>query len=145
METLSPQQYARQRARKLRKTATEAEKILWRKLRNKQFMGYKFLFQHPVFYTTNNRIKFFIADFYCHRLLLIIEVDGGIHEQQKEYDKIRTELLVNKKYKLIRFSNEEVQNNINKVLIDLKKEVNKIIKDDSEKNFLLNQNREELG
>ena len=114
---------ARQLARRLRNNPTEAEKVLWKKLRNKQFMGYKFLFQHPVFYRNNNRLRFFIADFYCHKLRFIIEVDGGIHEIQKEYDQIRTEFLSLKKIKVIRVQNNEVLENVNRVLIHIKDQI----------------------
>ncbi|MCS4434570.1 endonuclease domain-containing protein [Aquiflexum gelatinilyticum] len=58
------------RARELRKNTTPSENSLWTLLRKKQFEGYKFRRQHPV-----NK---FIADFYCHELRLIIELDGGI-------------------------------------------------------------------
>jgi very-short-patch-repair endonuclease len=122
-QELRPQQLARQLARNLRNNLTEAEKKLWEKLRKKQFMGYKFLSQHPIFYRNDAHLKFFIADYYCHDLMLIIEVDGGVHENQKEYDTTRTELLATKNIKVIRFKNEDVLNNINKVLIQIKKEI----------------------
>jgi len=103
---------------------TESEKIFWGKVRAKQFMGYKFLRQHPVFYNYNNRLKFFIADFYCRELKIIIEIDGGIHEQQKDYDLIRSEILENQHdLKIIRYTNREVNINVQKVLIDLRKNI----------------------
>ncbi len=120
---ITTQQIARQLARQLRNNPTEAEKVLWAKLRNKQFMGYKFLFQHPVFYKNNNWLKFFIADFYCHKLRLIIEVDGGVHETQKEYDHARTELLSLKNINVIRIQNIDVMENVNRVLINIKGQI----------------------
>ena len=76
-------------------------------------------------------MKFFIADFYCSQLKLIIEIDGGVHETQKNYDKIRTEILdLQKKIKVIRFKNDEVLYNIENVLFKLRT----IIKHMSHKN-----------
>jgi len=69
------------RARDLRKDLTAAEKAVWKILRENR-LGYKFLCQKP--------IGGFIADFYCSKLLLVIEIDGKIHEQQKEYDHERS-------------------------------------------------------
>lgn len=73
-----------EKATQLRKNMTSAEKMLWERLKNKQVLNYKFRRQHP--------LANFIADFYCHKAKLIIEVDGGIHEtaEQKEYDLGRT-------------------------------------------------------
>ena len=107
-------------ARRLRKNQTNAEKILWQKLRNRNFFELKFTRQHPIYYFKNDKKKFLIADFYCNNLKLIVEVDGRIHEKQKNYDQIREELLESKLYKIIRFKNEEIEDNINGVLIKLK-------------------------
>ena len=65
-------------AKELRKTMTKCERILWNELRNRKLSDCKFRRQHP--------IDIFIADFYCHKKRLVIEVDGEIHKQQKEYD-----------------------------------------------------------
>ena len=111
---------AKSTARRLRKNQTNAEKILWQKLRNRNFAGLKFTRQHPIYYFKNDKKKFLIADFYCNNLKLIVEVDGRIHEKQKNYDQIREELLESKLYKIIRFKNEEIEDNINGVLIKLK-------------------------
>jgi len=117
---MTAKQIATVLSRDLRKRMTNPEKVLWGKLRNKQFMGHKFLRQHPLFYQYYNKTKFFIADFYCKELRIVIEVDGGIHEKQKDYDKIRSEILeIQNNLKIIRFKNEDVINNINKILIDL--------------------------
>ena len=111
---------AKSTARRLRKNQTNAEKILWQKLRNRNFFELKFTRQHPIYYFKNDKKKFLIADFYCNNLKLIVEVDGRIHEKQKNYDQIREELLESKLYKIIRFKNEEIEDNINGVLIKLK-------------------------
>lgn len=75
------------RARLLRRKATEAERILWRHLRNRNFSGYKFRRQHPL-----NR---YILDFYCPAAKLAIELDGGGHNYRAGQirDRTRSELL----------------------------------------------------
>ena len=90
---MTARQLAISLARELRKNQTATESILWQVLRNKQFKNCKFLRQLPLFYTYGYRETFFIADFYCRRLQLIIEIDGGIHDQQSNYDWIRSDLL----------------------------------------------------
>jgi leucyl-tRNA synthetase len=98
-------------ARNLRKNHTTSEKLLWTFLRRKSFHGYKFLRQHPVFYTIiNSRVEFFIADFYCSGLKLIIELDGKIHEKNREYDSERDLKLLNKGIYVLRIKNEELDN-----------------------------------
>jgi leucyl-tRNA synthetase len=78
------------RARQLRKNMTPEEKLLWKNLRNRKFFGLKFLRQHPIVYDTiNNKPLFFVPDFYCAEKRTIIEIDGKIHDFQKEYDKRR--------------------------------------------------------
>jgi very-short-patch-repair endonuclease len=97
-------------AKELRKSMTEAEDILWKHLRNKKLNGLKFRRQHP--------LDIFIADFYCHEKKLVIELDGGIHDilEQKEYDEGRTSELEGKGFKVIRFRNEEIMNDLEDVL-----------------------------
>jgi very-short-patch-repair endonuclease len=85
-------------------------------LRNRQFLAYKFLRQHPIYYKFNNLSRFFIADFYCHELNLVIEIDGKIHENQKEYDQIRTEIINLKKIRVLRFKNDEIYSDTDLVM-----------------------------
>ena len=89
-------------AKVLRRKQTRAEERLWKILRSHKLDGLKFRRQHPI-----NR---FIADFYCHELKLIIEVDGSIHllEEIKEYDNMREEKLKSLGLTVIRFTNEQV-------------------------------------
>ena len=96
-------------AKKLRKNPTQAELILWEHLR-KNKLGVKFRRQHPVYK--------YIVDFYCHKLKLVIEIDGGYHLklEQKEYDKYRTKDLSEFGIKTLRFTNNQVLNNIEFVL-----------------------------
>ena len=98
----------REYAKQLRKNMTPAEKLLWEKLRNRQIANCKFRRQHP--------IDIFIADFYCPKKRLVIELDGEIHKFQKQYDINRTAELKNYEITVIRFSNKEVENNINDVV-----------------------------
>jgi very-short-patch-repair endonuclease len=103
-------------ARNLRKQQTTAEKAFWNKVRSKRFNGLKFRRQHPIEFEYYGEIRHFIADFYCPGLSLIVEIDGGIHERQKGYDKLRTEILSNMTYRVVRFSNKDVLENIEEVI-----------------------------
>jgi very-short-patch-repair endonuclease len=89
-------------AKKLRDNATEAEEKLWLAVKNNQIEGFKFRRQHP--------LSFYIADFYCHALKLVIEIDGGYHltEEQQLLDEERTKNIEFQGLKVIRFTNEEV-------------------------------------
>lgn len=99
-------------ARKNRRSKTEAEKILWKKvLKLKHLDGYKFTRQKP--------IHNFILDFYCSKLSFGIEVDGGSHIEKAEYDKRRTFLLKSLGIDIIRFSNEQVINETDSVRKEL--------------------------
>ncbi len=98
------------RARNLRKNMTPEEKLLWANLRNRRLLGLKFLRQHPIVYETiNYKPLYFIADFYCAEKRLIIEVDGKIHDFQKDYDERRDEILSNAGLKVLRIKNEELE------------------------------------
>jgi very-short-patch-repair endonuclease len=109
--------------RELRKYSTPAEKELWQKLRAHRFMGLKFKRQEPIIFEYDNKKHFFVADFLCLNNKMIIEVDGKIHDYQKEHDIIREDILVTLGYRVVRYKNEEILNNLNKVLIKLKKEI----------------------
>ena len=101
-------QQTEQAARRLRQQLTPAEDQLWSALRGRQLVGLKFRCQHPV--------GRFIVDFYCPSCKLVIEVDGDIHAQQKAYDDARTEQLQSFGYRVLRFTNEEVLNDLQTVL-----------------------------
>ncbi len=98
-------------AKNLRKEMTPAEQKLWQHLRNRRLFELKFRRQHPV--------GRFILDFYCHEYLLIVEVDGGIHELQTERDQLWTKWLQQQGYKVMRFKNEDVIFNIKGVLTEI--------------------------
>ena len=96
-------------ARLLRKNETPAEVFFWNKVRNRQFLNLKFNRQHVIQYAdVMNKKYFFIPDFYCAEKRVIVELDGAIHQDQLEYDQIRTEVLEEMRYHIIRFTNEAV-------------------------------------
>jgi very-short-patch-repair endonuclease len=95
-------------ARLLRKNMTNSEELLWERLKGKQVSGHRFRRQHP--------IDIFIADFYCHEARLVVEVDGDIHSMKSEYDDGRTAEMEKFEIKVIRFTNNEVENNIDAVI-----------------------------
>jgi very-short-patch-repair endonuclease len=97
-----------ERARELRKQPTVAEKTLWQAIRKKQLGGFSYRRQHVIHY--------FIVDFYCPQAKLAIEIDGDIHRFQAEYDKARQEYLTDHSYRMIRFDNHEVLNDLESVL-----------------------------
>jgi very-short-patch-repair endonuclease len=101
-------------ASKLRENLTEAEELLWLALKDNQVEGYKFRRQHP--------IGIYIADFYCHKLKLVIEIDGGYHlsEEQQQLDKERTKFLEFQGLIVIRFSNKKVLLNLPEVINTIK-------------------------
>jgi very-short-patch-repair endonuclease len=98
------------KARQLRQTPTEAEKILWKALRRNQIGGVSFRRQHP--------IGRYVLDFYCPSAGLAIEVDGGQHAagQQKEIDLRRDQWLAANGVRMLRFWNNEVLSNLQGVL-----------------------------
>ena len=69
----------------------------------------------------------FIVDFYCHRLKLIIEIDGGIHKQNISHDQYRERILREMGYHMIRFSNDDVVNSLDRVLQKIVNLANKIM------------------
>jgi very-short-patch-repair endonuclease len=88
------------RARKLRKDLTEAERFAWAKLRDRRFADYKFRRQVP--------LGSYIIDFVCFEKKLIVELDGGQHAEQQHYDAQRTEWLQTQGFRVLRFWNHEV-------------------------------------
>ncbi|MPQ46311.1 DUF559 domain-containing protein [Marinifilum sp. N1E240] len=105
------------RAKELRKTMTESEMIFWEIIRNRRIKGLKFRRQHP--------ISNFIADFYCHELKLVIEIDGEIHntEDNKEYDEGRTAELGYMGITVVRFTNDEIHHSPELVIRKLKEKI----------------------
>ncbi|OGW81765.1 MAG: hypothetical protein A3G33_05635 [Omnitrophica bacterium RIFCSPLOWO2_12_FULL_44_17] len=96
------------KARELRKNMTDSEKMLWKRLRMKQFEGLKFRRQCS--------IENYIVDFACFERKLIIEIDGGQHAEQVLYDSKRDDWLRKQGFCMLRFWNNEVQQNLEGVL-----------------------------
>jgi very-short-patch-repair endonuclease len=109
-------QKATETCRELRKRSTPSEENLWTALRNRKFLGKKFLRQHPLFFEYINTPSFFITDFYCSEHKLAIEIDGKSHEYQKDYDELRTHIINALGINVIRFKNEEIDNDLTDVL-----------------------------
>ncbi len=99
-----------EKARSLRKNATDVEQLLWSLLRDRQLAGHKFRRQHP--------IGDYVADFFCHEANLVVELDGGQHneEKQKQKDIKRTAFLESQGLRVIRFWNNEVLQNTEGVM-----------------------------
>lgn len=98
-------------ARKLRKDQTDAERRLWWNLRNRQLEGWKFRRQVPV--------GEYIADFVCIDAKLIIELDGGQHSEQRQYDEQRTRDLEQAGFAVLRFWNNDVLTNTESVIEEI--------------------------
>ncbi|MEI6269416.1 MAG: endonuclease domain-containing protein [Methylococcaceae bacterium] len=96
------------KARSLRKNQTDAERLLWQKLRNRQLLNVKFRRQFP--------IEPYIADFVCLELKLIIELDGSQHFDQIAYDNKRSDFLKQRGFKIFRFWNNDVFKNTEGVM-----------------------------
>ena len=96
-------------ARELRRNLTDSEKELWEQLRNRKASGYKFLRQHPIIYKADYKgLNYFVADFYCASKKTVIELDGPIHEENKEYDQFRDEEMRMLGLHILRVKNEEL-------------------------------------
>lgn len=107
MKSQIPQYYqstprTEKNAKALRKPLTPAEELFWQMVRNRNLLGLKFRRQHP--------IGPFIADFYCHDLKLVIEIDGDVHELEnvKQYDKEREDHIKELGLRVLRFKNDDV-------------------------------------
>jgi very-short-patch-repair endonuclease len=96
------------RSRRLRRTSTDAEKLLWRHLRDRRLDGRKFRRQ--------SWIGPFIADFLCVEAKLVVEADGGQHGEAADYDRRRDAELARRGYWVLRFWNNDVTGNITGVL-----------------------------
>lgn len=105
----------KERARNLRNNSTKAEIKIWVDLLRNRQTGFQFYRQKPLYH--------FIVDFYCPKLKLVIEIDGGSHNEKIEYDRIRTELLNVFDLEVIRYTNEDILKNINGVRNNLMEKI----------------------
>jgi very-short-patch-repair endonuclease len=108
----------KERRQELRNHQTEAEKLLWKFISKNKILGLRFLRQYGV--------GPYILDFYCPKIRFGIELDGKIHEKNKLYDKDREKYLDGLDIKIVRFGNDDVLNNINKVLNDLQNKIKQL-------------------
>jgi len=108
-------------AKELRKNETEAEKILWARLNKNQIRGLQFRRQHP--------INMFIADFYCAKFKLVIEIDGSIHDipEYQEHDQGRSAIFEDFGITVIRFTNEQIMNEIDYTVKQIETIVTKLL------------------
>ena len=106
-------------AERLRRDMTITEKMIWEKVSDKQ-LGVRIRRQHPIWK--------FIADFYCHEVKLVIEIDGGIHlrSENKEYDISRDIILKEFQIEILRFTNDEVMKDTNLVIEKIKSTIEKL-------------------
>jgi leucyl-tRNA synthetase len=102
-----------ERRRELRQKPTPQEEKLWWYLKDKR-LGFKFRRQHSV--------GGYILDFYCKEKKLVVEIDGGIHKKKenREYDEVRDRYFKELGYKVLRFRNERVDENVNEVIEEIK-------------------------
>ena len=99
-------------ARSLRKNQTQAEIEFWNQVRNRRFCQLKFTRQFPIPYNFfGSTTNYFIVDFYCNELKLIVEIDGDVHQFQKEFDAEREKILKKLGVSFVRFSNSQVLDN----------------------------------
>lgn len=104
----SPNTFAN--AKTLRGNMTKAESLLWEKLKDNQVHNLKFRRQHP--------IGPYVVDFYCHKIKLVLEIDGGYHStlEQRQYDLEREGILKFNDLKVVRFTNEQIESELDLVL-----------------------------
>ena len=102
-------------AKSLRRKSTDAEKLVWKIIRGRNFKGLKFRRQHP--------IGSYIVDFYCHELKLVIELDGDVHSIGfiNKQDKVRKKNIEKLGLKVLRFENELVLSNPDMVIEEISK------------------------
>ena len=108
-----------QYAEVLRKKMTEAEKIVWERLCKNQ-LRVRIRRQHPIYK--------YIADYYCHELKLVIEIDGGIHlsKENRQYDISRDITLNEFGIQIIRFTNDQVINDIDQIIEEIKRKIEEL-------------------
>ena len=118
MDHISYNENLKTLSRQLHGRLTDAEKLIWSKIRRKQINGYQFFRQKP--------IGNYVVDFYCKEALLVIEIDGGQHYEAENIkaDKIREAFLTSLGLRIIRFKNLDVLRNVDSVLAQIYNELN---------------------
>ena len=105
------QELMKARARSLRRKSTDAEILLWQHIRDRRLLGLKFRRQVP--------IGNYIVDFFCEDAQVIIELDGGQHMEQEQYDRVRSDWLTANGFRIVRYWNNDIANNLDAVLENL--------------------------
>ncbi len=107
----------RERRQFLRCHSTEPEKLVWERIRKKQL--------HGVGFRRQVSIGGYVVDFYCPQLRLAIEIEGSSHERQetREYDVVREEAISELGIEILKYTNEEVQDSIDRVVADIRQKV----------------------
>lgn len=100
----------KEKRRDLRNSMTESERIIWSRIKSDK-PGFRFRRQFSMGY--------YIADFYCPKKKLVIEIDGAVHSNQGKYDAIRDKFMKDFGMKVFRFRNDEVRNNLNVVINEI--------------------------
>jgi very-short-patch-repair endonuclease len=96
------------RVKELRNQATPAERKLWHMLSRRQIAGYKFSRQMPV--------GPYFVDFLCREAMLVVELDGWLHDMQQDYDQRRDNFLADQGYAIVRFTNADVLGNLDSIV-----------------------------
>ena len=111
----------KRRARELRKNMTEAERLLWAELRRKQVLGVQFYRQKP--------IGPYVADFYCHKARLVIELDGTQHQDpaHAERDRIRDQTFRGLGLSVLRFRNHQVLDHRSDVVTEIERSISRAL------------------
>ncbi len=112
---LSSNQILKDRAREMRNNSTKGEIKFWCELLRKRETGYQFYRQKI--------IQHYIVDFYCAKLKLVVEIDGGSHEGKEEYDKKRDDILNSYGLKVLHYNDNTVLNNFQLVERDFKEQL----------------------
>ncbi|HLA69386.1 MAG TPA: endonuclease domain-containing protein, partial [Bacteroidota bacterium] len=108
----------------LRRRMTRAELIFWEAVKNRRFLGKRFLRQHPFFNESAGSFWFYIVDFYCPAERIAVELDGASHDGRDDDDQERSDIIEANKLRVVRFRNEDVERDCAGVLQQLKRFMN---------------------
>lgn len=116
----------KQTLNELRKNQTLVETLLWEKLKNRKLDGHRFIRQFPIKHVFEETSRFFIADFYCSKYRLVIELDGNSHQEKKEHDDLRDLIMEHQNIIVLRFTNIQALHHMNELLSTIKKTLLKL-------------------
>ena len=136
---------AKEVSRELRRRSTRAENLLWQELRDRRLLGKKFRRQHPLFHDLLGKETFYVADFYCHEMKLVVELDGGIHQKQRSQDELRSSVINALGLTVVRFRNEEVEEEMDAVLEKLTRMIRNLEKEQTQPSVPFSSKEKGLG